>query len=133
MFNFKQVKGKVLLIDFWATWCAPCIKEHPKVETIDRSIQNQDFQVIYISVDKNKSKWKNFLKTKQWSGIHIKIDNNDNKNPLNKMVIENITNNGNTLFRTSVPRYYLIDKNLNVDKIDINTNNLISIIKEKLN
>lgn len=132
MFSFNQVKGKVLLLDFWATWCGPCIKDHPNVVALEENINSPEFQVIYISVDKDKTKWKNFLKSKNWKGNHIIIDNSDTKNPLNQMIVEKVINNGNTLLRTSVPRYYIVDKNTTVERIDIKGENRISLIKKKL-
>ena len=133
MFSFTQVKGKVLLIDFWATWCGPCIKEHPHVVALEREFDSQDFKVVTVSVDKSKTKWQDFVRANNWTGIHIKIDNNDVLNPLNQMVVKEVLINGDTLYRTSVPQYYLVDKGLSIENIkDIKAKNTISLIRKKL-
>ena len=50
--KFANFKGKILLINFWATWCAPCIKEMPSLDRLKLKI-NDDFDVIAISVDRD--------------------------------------------------------------------------------
>lgn len=134
MFSFNQVTGKVLLLDFWATWCGPCIKEHPSVVALEKSINSQDFQVVNVSIDRDKLKWKNFLATKKWTGINIKIEISDINNPLNQMVIKKVLHNGDTLYQTSVPQYYLVGKDFSIKNIkDIKAENTIALIKKKLN
>ena len=51
--SLSQYRGKVLLLDFWATWCAPCIASLPDVERLQQVLANRDFQVITISIDEN--------------------------------------------------------------------------------
>lgn len=132
-FTFDQVKGKVLLLDFWATWCAPCIKAHPDVVALENWINDSNLQVITISIDKDQSKWKEFFAKNKWTSINIKIDPNDSDNPLNKMVTEKILHNGKTMLKTSVPRYYIIDKELLVEKVEnIKSEKTRLLIKEKL-
>ena len=49
--SLSQYRGKVLLLDFWATWCAPCIASLPDVERLQRLLGDQGFQVVTISID----------------------------------------------------------------------------------
>lgn len=51
--SLSQYRGKVLLLDFWATWCAPCIASLPDVERLQNLLADRDFQVITISIDDN--------------------------------------------------------------------------------
>ena len=51
--SLSQYRGKVLLLDFWATWCAPCIASLPDVEKLQHLLADRDFQVITISIDDN--------------------------------------------------------------------------------
>ena len=51
--SLSQYRGKVLLLDFWATWCAPCIASLPDVERLQQVLADRDFQVITISIDEN--------------------------------------------------------------------------------
>ena len=54
-------KGKVLLIDFWATWCMPCMAELPNVRKIYENYHTQGFEIIGISLDEEQSKVTSFV------------------------------------------------------------------------
>src|SRR5512138_3188386 len=51
--NLSDYKGKVILLNFWATWCPPCRKELPALSEIANDMKGKDFQMIGISVDEN--------------------------------------------------------------------------------
>ena len=50
--KFSEFKGKVLLVNFWATWCVPCIKEMPSLDRLKTKF-DKDFDIIAISVDRD--------------------------------------------------------------------------------
>ena len=50
--SFSDFQDKVLLVNFWATWCAPCIKEMPSLDILKKKI-NKNFDVIAVSVDRD--------------------------------------------------------------------------------
>ncbi|WP_067149503.1 TlpA disulfide reductase family protein [Pseudotamlana agarivorans] len=60
--SLYQYRGKVLLIDFWATWCGPCIKAMPHIGEIYDEFHPQGLEVLGISYDRDDTKWRNFLK-----------------------------------------------------------------------
>lgn len=52
-------KGKVVLIDFWASWCAPCIREMPDLVKLYDEYKDKDFEIVGISLDDQEETWKN--------------------------------------------------------------------------
>ncbi len=60
-FNLDNMGGRVVLIDFWATWCGPCNAELPHVQKIAREFANEPFTVISISWDSDEANWKDFI------------------------------------------------------------------------
>jgi thiol-disulfide isomerase/thioredoxin len=50
--TMAQFKGKVVLVNFWATWCAPCVKEMPSISRLKDKIGSDDFAVVAISEDR---------------------------------------------------------------------------------
>ncbi len=49
--SLSQYRGKVVLINFWATWCGPCKMEMPSMEALYRSYPRSDFEILAISID----------------------------------------------------------------------------------
>ena len=49
-------KGKVVLLNFWATWCAPCVAEMPALDRLQNSLGGSDFEVVAVSVDQGGMK-----------------------------------------------------------------------------
>ncbi|MDX2150748.1 MAG: TlpA disulfide reductase family protein [Bryobacteraceae bacterium] len=54
--------GKVLVLNFWATWCPPCIEELPSLNQFQKEMAASGVVVLGVSVDKNENVYKNFLK-----------------------------------------------------------------------
>ncbi|PKB17658.1 TlpA disulfide reductase family protein [Flavobacterium sp. 5] len=59
----KKYRGKILFIDFWASWCAPCRKQMPEIKRIYSQFKKYDFKILAISLDseKDKQKWQNAI------------------------------------------------------------------------
>ena len=53
--------GKVLVLNFWATWCSPCIQEIPSLDAFQKHFNGSGVVVVGVSVDKNPKKYHNFL------------------------------------------------------------------------
>ena len=60
-FNLDEMNGRVVLIDFWATWCGPCNQELPHMKQLAAKYANEPFELISISWDADEAKWKQFI------------------------------------------------------------------------
>ena len=59
--RLSDYKGKVVLLDFWATWCAPCREALPHMREIAKKFQGQPLVVLSVSLDEDEQKWKDFI------------------------------------------------------------------------
>ena len=60
--DLKQMKGKVVLVDFWATWCGPCVAEVPVLKKAYEAYHSRGFEIIGISLDDNRKDLLDFTK-----------------------------------------------------------------------
>ena len=66
--NFEDLKGKVVFINFWATWCAPCVAEMPSINSLYEIYKdNPDIVFVMINVENKEEKVRKFMKKKKFS------------------------------------------------------------------
>ena len=65
-----QLKGQVVLIDFWATWCRPCLAELPYLQDAHRKFAKQGFQIVSISLDDKQQTLDEFISREKMDWLH---------------------------------------------------------------
>jgi thiol-disulfide isomerase/thioredoxin len=65
-------RGKVVILDFWATWCGPCVKELPKLAALRQEYQTKGLDIVSVSYDQDRAKLDAFLKRTPlpWAQVH---------------------------------------------------------------
>lgn len=64
-------KKQLILLDFWASWCIPCIQEIPLLKNLQKKYKHRGLQIVGVSVDSDRKKWKEALDKHQPAGIQI--------------------------------------------------------------
>ena len=70
-FSLNDLRGKLVLIDFWATWCGPCVAELPNVLRAHRKYKDQGFEIVSISLDNNNNRFRSFVRNKGMNWYHV--------------------------------------------------------------
>ena len=92
----RNFGGKVLVLNFWASWCAPCVQEAPSLNEFAKTLKDSGVVVLGVSVDRNEQMYQNFVK-------HFGVTY-----PLARDPEENLNYRYGTY---KIPESYIIDRN----------------------
>ncbi|TAJ09202.1 AhpC/TSA family protein [Marinilabiliaceae bacterium JC017] len=98
MVTSKDLAGKVIYIDVWATGCGPCRQELPHLKELEEQLHDQQVAFVSISVDRNKEAWEKLIKEKEMKGYQLHAPGGWNAQIVKDYAIQGI------------PRFILIDK-----------------------
>jgi thiol-disulfide isomerase/thioredoxin len=70
-FKLSSLKGKYVLVDFWASWCGPCRRENPNVVAAYKKFSNKNFTILGVSLDDDKEAWLAAVKADQLTWKHV--------------------------------------------------------------
>jgi thiol-disulfide isomerase/thioredoxin len=76
-FTLDEMGGRVVLIDFWATWCGPCNEELPHMKKIAKEFAGQPLVIISVSWDSDAAKWKNFIAKNEMGWVQYRDANHE--------------------------------------------------------
>jgi len=105
IYDVSVLKGKWVFLDFWASWCFPCRKQAPTLKKIYEKYKNKNFEIVGISIEKDKDKWLkaikddslnwiNLIENKKISELNIKaVPTNFLVNPEGKIILKNVSLN----------------------------------------
>ncbi len=97
--SLDQFNNKVVLIDFWATWCPPCVDEMPNIVKAYKKYHDKGFEIIGISLDQNKKKFLRFIEDNDMTWRQFYDGKGGNNELARKYSID------------SIPSTFLLDKN----------------------
>lgn len=71
--SLSDFKGKVVLVDVWATWCGPCIAQIPHLKNLEKQYEGKDIVFMGVSLDEKKDyeKWEEFIEKEELKGIQL--------------------------------------------------------------
>jgi peroxiredoxin len=105
--SLQSLKGKVVILDFWASWCGPCIKTNRELVKIYKKYKAKGVEIYSVSIDANTEKWKDAIKKQNLTWLQVNDPGNWNSPTARAWNIE------------AIPATYIIDKNGVIQYIDV--------------
>jgi peroxiredoxin len=117
MINRSSLKGKVVLLEFWASWCVPCRQANPDLLSIYNKSKKRGFEIFGISIDKDANKWRDAIKKDNISWLHV---------------IDTLRTTEKTYNLNSIPFNLLLNREGKIIAQNIEPNELMEILNKEL-
>ncbi|MBI4719525.1 MAG: TlpA family protein disulfide reductase [Planctomycetes bacterium] len=118
--SLKSLRGKVVLLDFWASWCVPCLQEIPHLQAAAAHFAGQPFEILGIGMDNDRQALENVLRSHKVPGTHT-WDPRGGENPIGKLY--NVR---------GYPTWFLLDDKGVIRKRTLKGPQLIAAVEELL-
>ncbi len=118
--ELKELRGDYVLLDFWATWCAPCRREIPILKQLNSTYGKKGLKIVGISLDEDEAKWRSTIEAQKMNWIHI---------------CDSFAWNGEIAVNynvQAVPKTVLVDPEGKIVAIDVRGEKLVELIKSLL-
>ena len=118
--SLSSLKGRVVLIDFWASWCGPCRKSNKHLVSIYPSLKTKGFEIYGISIDEDISDWKRAVAAGKFKWLQVNENGGWNAPVATQWKIDQI------------PTNYLLDKQGKIIARDLEGRHLEKVINDLL-
>jgi peroxiredoxin len=118
--RLSSLKGKVVLLDFWASWCGPCRSSNKELVKLYPKFKGKGFEILGVSLDSEISDWKKAIKKDKISWLQVVDDGGWEASTVIKWRIN------------AIPTSYLIDKNGKLVGMDLEGKDLERALKDIL-
>lgn len=115
-FTLSSLRGKYVLLDFWASWCVPCREENPNVVKAYHDLKGKNFEIVSVSLDQNQQAWENAVKKDDLPWIQVSDLKGWNNDVANQFFIK------------AVPQNFLINPNGVIIAVNLRGEDLIEQI-----
>lgn len=97
--QLAQYGGKVVYLNFWASWCRPCMKKMTNLKPFIKEMENQGIVILNVSLDRNAEDWQKTVKKMEFGGVHVMADGDIDSDIAQKYEVR------------ILPQYYIVNKN----------------------
>jgi peroxiredoxin len=118
--RLSSLKGKVVLIDFWASWCGPCRSSNKRLAKLYPKFRDKGFEILGVSLDEDRNEWKRAIEKDKVSWLQIIDDRGWQARTVYEWRID------------ALPTSYLINKNGDLIAMDLEGKELEKVLKDIL-
>ena len=118
--SLSSLKGKVILVDFWASWCRPCRNNNPNLVELHEKYKEKGFEIFSVSIDEDKSAWMAAISADHLFWPHVVDTDGWRSVVASKFSVE------------AIPSSFLVDKNGFIRGYDMNKDDLDKAIASLL-